>query len=108
MPHIPFETQSCVYRVYDLELPYRIPGFGVGFAIRKFKQIGVWDKLPAALRNKACEAKGSWSGLKLTRKDLDSVPDDAWRMIATEFGVRWRDAAASSACARDPAAAAHA
>jgi hypothetical protein len=109
MPHVLFKTQSRAYRVYDLELPYRVPGFGVGPAISKFKQIGVWDKLPAALRNnKAREAKGSWSGLKLTQKDLDSVPDDAWRMIAAEFGVRWRYAAASSACARDPAAAAYA
>jgi hypothetical protein len=105
MPHVVFETQSRARRVYDLELPYRVPGFGVGFAISKFKQIGVWDKLPGALRNKAREAKGSWSGLKLTQKDLDSVPDDAWRTIAGEFGVRWRYAGASSACARDPAAA---
>ena len=104
MPYVAFETQSRTCRIYDLDLPYRIPGFGVGFAISKFKQIGVWDKLPAALRNKAREARGSWSGLKLTQKDLDSVPDDAWRTIATEFGVRWRFAA-SSTRARDPAAA---
>jgi hypothetical protein len=108
MPHNLFEPQGRVYRVYDLELPYRIPGFGVGFAIRKFKEIGVWDRLPAALKSKARDAKGSWSGLKLTRKDLDSVPDDAWRTIAAEFGVRWRYAPASSTCARDPAPAAHA
>jgi hypothetical protein len=102
--HVAFETQSRTCRIYDLDLPYRIPGFGVGFAISKFKQIGVWDKLPAALRNKAREAKGSWSGLKLTQKDLDSVSDDAWRRIAAEFGVRWRHAA-TSARASDPAAA---
>jgi hypothetical protein len=96
-------TQRRVYRVYDLDLPYRIPGFGVGFAISKFKQIGVWDKLPAALKNKAREARGSWGGLKLTQKDLDSVSDDVWKTIATEFGVRWRHAAASSACAPERA-----
>ena len=105
MPHVVFETQSRARRVYDLELPYRVPGFGVGFAIGKFKQIGVWDKLPAALRNKAREARGSWSGLKLTQKDLDSVSDDVWKTIAAEFGVRWRYAAASSPCAHERAAA---
>jgi hypothetical protein len=26
------------YRLYDLDLPLRIPGFAVGFAISKFKQ----------------------------------------------------------------------
>jgi hypothetical protein len=105
MPHVAFDTQSPAYRIYDLELPYRVPGFGVGFAISKFKQIGVWDRLPVALKDKAREARGSWSGLKLTQKDLDSVPDDAWRMIAAEFGVRWRYASASRIRARDFAAA---
>ena len=56
------------YRVYDLDLPLRIPGFGVGFAISKFKQIGVWSKLPPALRAKAKDARGTWSGMKLTQR----------------------------------------
>jgi hypothetical protein len=81
------------YRVYDLDLPFRIPCFGVGFAISKFKQIGVWSKLPPALRAKAKDARGTWSGLKLTRRDLDSVSDDVWEIIAAEFSVRWRYAA---------------
>ena len=41
----------------------------MGFAISKFKQIGVWSKLPPALRAKAKDARGTWSGLKLTQKD---------------------------------------
>jgi hypothetical protein len=36
---------------------------------------------------------GTWSGLKLTQRDLDSVPDDVWEIIATELSVRWRYAA---------------
>jgi hypothetical protein len=68
----------------------RIPGFGVGFAISKFKQIGIWSKLPPALRAKAKDARGTWSGLKLTQKDLDSVSDDVWEIIAAELSVRWR------------------
>jgi hypothetical protein len=85
-----FKTQSRKYRVYDLDLPHRIPGFAVGFAISKFKQIGVWGKLPVTLKSKAREARGSWTGLKLSQKDLDSIPDDAWETIAEELSVRWR------------------
>jgi hypothetical protein len=88
MPHV-------AYRLYDVELPYRVPCFGVGIAISKFKQIGVWHKLPYALKEKAKDAKGSWSGLKITQKDLDSIPDDAWETIAVELGVGWRYATAA-------------
>ncbi|MGA7488548.1 MAG: hypothetical protein WBW74_16625 [Xanthobacteraceae bacterium] len=105
MSQIGFAAQRSVYRVYDLDLPYRVPGFAVGFAISKFKQIGVWHKLPQALKDKAKAARGTWSGLKLTQKDLDSVPDDAWETIAEELNVSWRYAAPPSACAREPVAA---
>src|SRR5262245_42065482 len=88
MPHV-------AYRLYDLALPYRIPFFGVGIAISKFKQIGVWHKLPHTLKEKAKEAKGTWSGLKITQRDLDSVPDDAWETIAVELGIRWKYATAA-------------
>ena len=42
-----------------------------GRAISKFKKIGVWRKLPPALRAKARDARGTWSGMKLTQRDLD-------------------------------------
>ena len=76
---------SSAGRTYNIDLPYHVPGFGVGFGISKLKQIGVWDKLPQALRRKTKEAKGTWAGLKLTRKDLDSIPDDVWMTIASEL-----------------------
>src|SRR4249919_550503 len=84
-------------RLYDVELPYHVSGFVVGIAISKFKQIGVWDKLPYALKDKAKAAKGSWSGFKITQNDLDSIPDDAWEKIAKAMGVTWRYANASKA-----------
>src|SRR5262245_37656535 len=87
-------TAHTRYRLYDLDLPHRIPGIAVGFAISKFKQIGVWNKLPPALKDKARAARGAWGGLKLTQKDLDSVPDDAWETIAKALNVRWRYTAA--------------
>jgi hypothetical protein len=104
MSHVDFGTHSRPYRVYSIELPHRIPGFGVGFAISKFKRIGVWDKLPPALQEKTKAAKGSWTGLKLTQEDLDSIPDDAWQTIAAELSVGWRYATASSDRRRDLAA----
>ena len=104
MSHVTVVAQSR-YRLYDIDLPLRVPGFAIGFAISKFKQIGVWHKLPPALKDRAREAKGTWTGLQLTQKDLDSVPDDAWATIATELSVRWRYAAAPGGCQRDSAAA---
>src|SRR5262245_42425470 len=92
------------YRVYNLDLPYHIPCFGVGFAISKFKQIGAWKKLPPAVRAKAKDARSTWSGLKLTQRDLDSVSDDVWEIIATEFNVRWRYAAKSGESGAEPVA----
>ena len=90
------------HRLYEFELPYYISGFVVGIAINKFKQIGVWDKFPHALKDKAKAARGSWSGLKITQKDLDSIPDEAWQKIAKALGVTWRYAAASSGRNRGP------
>ena len=42
-------TAHTRYRLYDLDLPHRVPGIAVGFAISKFKQIGVWSKRLGAL-----------------------------------------------------------
>lgn len=103
MSHVTFAVHSRAYRLYDIELPFHVPGFGVGIAISKFKQIGVWSKLPPALKDKAKAARGTWGGMKLTQKDLDSIPDDAWVTIATEFSVQWRYAARSVECGREPA-----
>ncbi len=41
MPHVAFADRRA-YRLYDVELPYRVSGFLVGMGISKFKQIGVW------------------------------------------------------------------
>jgi hypothetical protein len=88
MPHV-------AYRFYDFALPYHVPWFCVGMAVSKFKQLGVWRKLPHALKEKTKQAQGSWSGLKITQKDLDAIPDDAWETIAVELGVEWRYATAA-------------
>jgi hypothetical protein len=94
MAHVAFAA-SRAYRFYDVELPYRVSGFLVGIGISKFKQIGVWDKFPQTLKDKARAAKGSWAGLKITQRDLDSIPDDAWEKTAVILGVKWKYAPAS-------------
>lgn len=88
-------ADSQAYRLYDVELPYRVSGLVVGMAINKFKQIGVWNKFPHALKDKARAAKRSWGGMKITQRDLDSIPDDAWEKIATVLGVKWKYATAA-------------
>jgi hypothetical protein len=102
MAHDVFTDYTRAYRHYDLALPCWVPGFSVGFAISKLKQIGVWDKLPHALKDKAGAAKGSWTGMRVTQRDLDSIPDEAWKTIAAKAGVRWRYAPATTRCDRGP------
>ena len=104
MSHVTFAANSR-YRVYDLDLPLHIPSFGVGFAISRLKKIGVWSKLPPALRAKARDARGTWSGMKLTQRDLDSVSDDVWEIIATEWSVHWTYAAKPVESRAEPVAA---
>jgi len=80
----------CKARIYEFALPVHFPFFGIGMTIARFKQLGVWDKLPDALRRKTERARAGWSGLSLTQTDLDSIPDDVWKTIASAFGVGWR------------------
>ena len=94
-------SDSRPYRRYDVKLPYHVSGFLVGIGIRKFKVAGVWDKFPPSLKDKARAARGSWAGLKITQRDLDSIPDDAWEKTAKVLGVKWRYATASSERRRD-------
>ena len=89
MARVASGAHSRAYRLYDAEFPCPAPGFGAEFAISKFKQIGVWDKLPHAVKDKAKAAKGSWTDLKITQKDVDSIPNDAWETIAVELGLGW-------------------
>jgi hypothetical protein len=77
-------------RVYHFEMPYHIPGIWMGMAIAKLKQLGVWERLPAAFRRKARAAQASWSSFAITRRDLDSIPDHDWEVIARRLKLRWR------------------
>jgi hypothetical protein len=84
-----FAPRPVACRSYAFELPYRIPVLGVGFAISKLKEIGVWEQLPRSLRVKIKSARESWSSLKVTKSDLDTIPDEVWHVIAVEFELEW-------------------
>ena len=85
MSDIALAPGSSGCRTYTFDLPYHVPGFGIGFAISRLKRMGVWEKLPQPLRQKTKTARGSWSGVKITKRDLDAIPDDVWAKIASEL-----------------------
>src|SRR5258708_6218807 len=81
---------SSTRPVYAFDLPHHIPFFAIGMLIRKFKQIGIWDRMPQPIKQKTKAAKSSWSGVTITKKDVDSLPDDVWLKMAREFRLEWR------------------
>lgn len=95
MTEITFAVSTGTSRAYSFELPHKIPVLGVGFAMSKLKEIGVWEGLPRTLRVKIKSARESWSCLKITKSDLDTIPDEVWQRIASEFNLKWRPAQAA-------------
>jgi hypothetical protein len=75
-------------RIYSFDLPVHIPFLAIGLVKKKFKQIGVWDSMPAHIKQKTKAA--GWGGLTITKKDLDSLPDDVWLTMARELRLEWR------------------
>ena len=90
MSDMALAPRSNANRMYAFDLPARIPTLAIGFFINKLKQIGVWDRLPNALRRKTKAARDSWMGLKITKTDLDLIPDDTWVTIASELRLEWK------------------
>ena len=82
-------------RIYSFDVPVKVPFFAIGLAISKFKQIGVWENMPAPIKKKTKKARASWSGVTITKQDLDSLPDDIWLTMAREFRLEWRPAEAA-------------
>ena len=89
MTDITLSPCSKANRIYHFGIPCRIPGIWIGMTIAKAKQLGVWEKLPRGLRQKAKSAQASWSGLAITENDLDSIPDEDWKVIAARLNLKW-------------------
>src|SRR5947209_15286070 len=74
-------------RVYKFKHPVYFPYPAIGFAKNQLKRVGVWEGLPKALR---CKIKAAgWTGLTITRQDLDSIPDEVWARMANAFNIEW-------------------
>jgi hypothetical protein len=89
MTDITFSPCSEGKRIYHFAMPFHVPGIWIGMAVAKLKQLGVWEKLPQGLRQKTKSAKASWSGLAITEKDLDAIPDEDWEVIAARLNLKW-------------------
>jgi hypothetical protein len=76
-------------RIYNFTLPARVPGFGIGIAIKTAKSRGIWDQFPEELRRRLTKAKGTWLGYAFTKADLDSISDDLWERLASEMRLDW-------------------
>ncbi len=88
MSDVAFNSSNTASRTYNFRLPVHIPCFGIGIAVARLKRTGVWDELPPALRQKAQLAAADWFGLKITKEDLDSIPDDAWNALASALRLK--------------------
>ena len=90
MSDVTFAPGGRANRIYGFQLPCRVPGFGIGIVVKKLKHAGHWDGIPVALRHKAKQAKASWTGMHITKADLDSIPDDVWQRIASDYNLDWK------------------
>jgi hypothetical protein len=95
MSDIALAPSSSTGRIYGFDLPVKVPFLAIGLVVSKFKQIGVWDKMPAPIKQKTKKAKASWSGVTITKTDLDSLPEEVWLTMARELRLEWRYADAA-------------
>jgi len=83
-----FNSGCTAPRSYNFQLPVHVPCFGIGMVIATLKRNGVWGDLPPALRKKTVQASTGWSGLKVTKEDLDSIPDETWNALASALRLK--------------------
>jgi hypothetical protein len=89
MTEVALSPSSRGKRIYHFGTPFHVPGMLVGMAVARAKQLGVWEKAPRGLRQKVKAAMSSWSGVAITETDLDSIPDDDWKIIAARLNLKW-------------------
>src|SRR5262245_41090571 len=74
MTDVTLAPRAGARRIYNFTLPARVPGFGIGIAIKMAKSRGIWDEFPEGLRRRLTKAKGTFgSGYAFTKADLDSI-----------------------------------
>jgi hypothetical protein len=88
MSEVAFNSDCTPSRTYSFRLPVHVPFFGIGTVMARLKHIGVWDELPPPLRKKIKLASRDWSNLKVTKEDLDSIPDETWNALASALRLK--------------------
>lgn len=76
-------------RIYNFELPYEIPSLYVHFGLQRFKNEGLFDRMPLHLRTKIETAAAAWEPFVITKETCDSIDDDIWKKIAAELNLDW-------------------
>jgi len=90
MTDVTLAPHAGARRIYNFPLPARVPGFGIGIAIKMAKSRGIWDEFPEGLRRRLTKAKGTFgSGYAFTKADLESISDDLWERLASEMRLDW-------------------
>lgn len=69
-----------------IDLPYMVAHWKIGFAISRLQSAGVWDQLPSDLRKRVTDANEAGRSYSITKVDLDSVSDDAWKHLSEMIG----------------------
>lgn len=69
----------------QIDLPYVIAAWKVGFVIQTIVQAGMWAKLPHAVAVKINDAYSNGRELQVTKADLDSLPDDVWEYLRSRL-----------------------
>ena len=70
----------------QINLPYVVAAWKVGFAIQMIVQAGMWEKLPEAIAIKINTAYRNGTDLVVTKADLENLPDDAWEYLHSRLG----------------------
>lgn len=80
------DKKSIGVRDYSqINLPYVIAAWKVGYAIQMIVQAGMWTKLPFEVATKINDAYSHGRDLVVTKTDLDSLPDDAWEYLKSRL-----------------------
>jgi hypothetical protein len=76
-------------RKYHFKLPYEVSGWAAAIAVTHLQQRELFYQLPRSLQDRLTYAAETWKTIKVTKEDLDELPDDLWARIAQELQLSW-------------------
>jgi hypothetical protein len=72
-------------RLYDFDLPVHLSGMVASSAPQLLQAQNLWDNIPKSLQTKLLNAS-FFSGIDITREELDQVDDETWDQIKQYVG----------------------